>query len=409
MDLNDLHLTPDKRRELQRLLDKAHRDYQTNIDNLIDAATDEMETVLSRSPLDAQELVREYASDASQLANDYYDDLRALWSEYSSTPLPDFDHAALVDTDRTLWQVQGGFSDTDFNGLTYQQVKAGRSKAGKTVEDLWPSFSNLDDSQQFISDMIASSTRLTMQRNIRIDPTNPRWARVASGRNPCAFCVMLAGRGFAYTSQETADFGGSFHDGHCHCTIVPSWGANKVLTASQSIWKSMYDAAKDSAATSSAGDIAQAMRRLYPDDLRDGVLETTKPWPDDVTQISGKVWSHILIGEENGKGGHASWAKNPGKTHFPNTWSEQKIKWAIKETVANPDAEPTDFGNRQNRDKTIENVHIRVKLSITKHGYRVRYAYPIEEEGDHGPGRRKTAGSPSTRDHGTPPHSKTTG
>ena len=147
MDLNDLHLTLDKRSELQRLLDKAHKDYQTNLDNLIDAATDEMETVLSRSPLDAQELVREYASDASQLANDYYDDLRALWSEYSSTPLPDFDHAALVDTDRTLWQVQGGFSDTDFNGLTYQQVKAGKSKAWKTIQQLWPSSSNLHDSQ----------------------------------------------------------------------------------------------------------------------------------------------------------------------------------------------------------------------------------------------------------------------
>jgi hypothetical protein len=376
MDLNNLHLASGKREELRRLLDKAHKDYQTNLDNLMDAAADEMETVLSRSPMDAQELVREYTADASQLTNDYYDDLRTLWSEYSSTPLPDFDHTTLVDSDRVLWQVQGGFSNTDFNGLTFSQVKAGKSRAGKTIEDLWPSFSNLDDSQQFIADMITASTRLTVQRDIRIDPTKPRWARVAGGSEPCAFCVMLAGRGFAYTSEDAADFGGSFHDGHCRCTIVPSWGADKALTSSQETWKSMYDAAKGDAEASSPSAVTQSMRRLYPDALRDGLYEISGEWPEDVVRPYARVWEHIL-------GNHSPDSKIDGKTRFPDAWSEKKIKWAVMQTVTDPQRTREYDANREKRDRIVDGQIIRVwlqKTHATQRRYTVWTAYPISEQ-----------------------------
>ena len=39
MDLNDLHLPPERLRDLTRLLEKAHRDYETGLENLTDAAT----------------------------------------------------------------------------------------------------------------------------------------------------------------------------------------------------------------------------------------------------------------------------------------------------------------------------------------------------------------------------------
>lgn len=184
MDLSNLNLTPSRRRELERLLDRAHKDYADGLQNLVDAATDDMETVLSRDPMSVQEIVNEYSRDASQLANDYYDQQRELWQEYGGTDFPDFDHTDLVDPDRALWQVQGGFSDTDFNGLTYSQVKNGQSRAGKTINDLWPSLRNLDDAQQFIADMIGTSARLTTQRNVRTDPSKPRWARVHEVRRP---------------------------------------------------------------------------------------------------------------------------------------------------------------------------------------------------------------------------------
>ncbi|PLS29934.1 Papain fold toxin 1 [Bifidobacterium margollesii] len=274
-------------RDLKRLLEQAQKDYQANLDNLTDAATDEIETAIQRGDIDLKELVSEYARDASQLANEYYDQLRGLWAEQSSEPMPEFLHAKLVDPSRVLWQVEHGFSNTDFNGLTYQQVMEGRSRAGMTIDDLWPPLDNVDDAQQFIADMINASGRLTMQRNIKLDPTRPKWARVCGSAKPCAFCVMLASRGFAYNSQETADFGSGFHDGHCHCSVVPSWGRDEHLLARQAQWKSMYDAGKreiseaegsgkHAAPKTSFKDVLAAMRRMFSDKLGDGV-ETRAP------------------------------------------------------------------------------------------------------------------------------------
>lgn len=190
--------------------------------------------------------------------------------------MPDFVHDKLVDPSRTLWQVEHGFSNTDFNGLTYQQVMEGRSRAGMTIDDLWPNLTNVDDAQQFIADMIATSGRLTMQRNIKIDPTKPKWARVCGSAKPCAFCVMLASRGFAYNSQETADFGSGFHDGHCHCSVVPSWGKNERLLSKQAQWKRMYDSAAESAKHAkekkTPENICVWLRYNFPGLLKDGVV-----------------------------------------------------------------------------------------------------------------------------------------
>ena len=47
------------------------------------------------------------------------------------------------------------------------------------------------------------------------------WAR-ATGPNPCAFCSMLASRGFAYTSKNRAGASKSFHP-NCHCYPICRW------------------------------------------------------------------------------------------------------------------------------------------------------------------------------------------
>jgi hypothetical protein len=48
-----------------------------------------------------------------------------------------------------------------------------------------------------------------------------RYARVPQGLHPCGFCIMLAGRGFVYASEDKASNG--YHD-HCHCTAVAGFG-----------------------------------------------------------------------------------------------------------------------------------------------------------------------------------------
>lgn len=231
-----------------------------------------METVLQRDPLSVRELVQDYAQDASQLANDYYDDMRSLWQEYGGVDFPDFNHNQLINPDRVLWQVQGGFNNSDYAGLTFNEVQAGQSRAGKTIEDLWPDLKNLDDAQQFIADMITNSARLTAQRNLRVDPTKPRWARVPKGSVTCAFCLMLASRGFAYLSQESAGLGDSYHP-HCDCSIVPSWGTQKLAGYDPDMYRSMWDEAKQG--HGNYRDALQQLRRIHSEELKDGAKPTS--------------------------------------------------------------------------------------------------------------------------------------
>jgi hypothetical protein len=227
MNLNNLNLPPERRKALEQVLDQAWKDYQDNLTNLTDAAADEIETVLERDPLNARETVREYTAAANRLADDYYATVRTAWAEYAGVTMPDFDPGSDLEPERVLWQVQGGFANTDYNGLTYSQVMAGQARSGATIDDLWPSFSNIDDAQQFITDMIRTGARLTERRNIRLDPTKPKWARVPKGPKTCAFCAMLASRGYAYTSEEAAGGKGNIYHADCHCELGQT-GARRI-------------------------------------------------------------------------------------------------------------------------------------------------------------------------------------
>lgn len=55
-----------------------------------------------------------------------------------------------------------------------------------------------------------------------------RWARVPTGAETCAFCLVMASRGFVYTSEAKAGKGDTFH-GDCDCQIVPDWSPHPVL------------------------------------------------------------------------------------------------------------------------------------------------------------------------------------
>lgn len=49
-----------------------------------------------------------------------------------------------------------------------------------------------------------------------------RYARVPSGSETCAFCLMLASRGAVYGSKRGAGDGRKFH-AHCDCVVTPVW------------------------------------------------------------------------------------------------------------------------------------------------------------------------------------------
>jgi hypothetical protein len=71
------------------------------------------------------------------------------------------------------------------------------------------------------------SSRDTVARNVNRDPNRPRFARVPRGAETCAWCDMLASRGWVYHTRETAgeQAFNEFHDS-CDCAIVPEWDAD---------------------------------------------------------------------------------------------------------------------------------------------------------------------------------------
>lgn len=73
----------------------------------------------------------------------------------------------------------------------------------------------------FISRKINEASKTYMNDYGDRDYVEPKYARVPSGAETCAWCWALAGLGFHYKSAETASHS---HD-NCDCVVTPSWGA----------------------------------------------------------------------------------------------------------------------------------------------------------------------------------------
>ena len=65
--------------------------------------------------------------------------------------------------------------------------------------------------------------RLTAKFNGEHDPSQPRYARVPVGPT-CAFCILMASRGFVYWSEEKAGGRDNRYHKNDDCRIVSSWG-----------------------------------------------------------------------------------------------------------------------------------------------------------------------------------------
>ena len=381
MDLNSLNLTPERRKRLELDLNDLYEDYTDTMGRLQKEAGNSVSGLVWDG--ESQELIKQeinrYADAANKLASDYYSSVRDLWAQYGETDMPEYNPPTIT-ADRAVWQMEGGFNNTDFMGLRYKDVIPDENgimhnRAGKSIDELWPTFTDEEQAFGYVQNLIQTVGRLTMQRAVANDPTKPRWARVPRGAKTCAFCLMLASRGFAYLSEDAAGRQMQYH-ADCDCDIVPSWGSAKLKDYDPDKSYEMYQAAE--AAAGENGDWHDALaqlRRIYHDDVKDGVLETSKPWPDDVIQISGKVWSHIFDG-------HGPSTRIPKKTHFPDEWSEEEVKWAVRETICNPDEEPSTSpdGVLQRRRKEYKGEIIEVYLKIRRntHGkFAVQSAYPI--------------------------------
>lgn len=280
MDSNSLplnNLNPAQRKAFNEHLNDLWDDYQDELADLIIEAKTMVPNSLyfgDDSTTEARRQLEDYARKANLIAQDYYRNVRAAWAEAAGIGMPDYTEAQ-VSSDRAFWQIVGGYNNTMHVGAKFTDVINGRSKAGLTMDYLWAVNTQgytEDDWARLAKDIINETARLTGRLTAQNDPTKPKYARVPQGKT-CAFCAMLASRGFVYASEDTA---GKWHKYHhdCDCKIVPSWGETEIDGYDPDKLKAIYQQAKDAAKAAGAGSdlntVLSWMRSESPESFTDG-------------------------------------------------------------------------------------------------------------------------------------------
>lgn len=137
---------------------------------------------------------------------------------------------------------------------------------------------------QYVGLHLRNRGRQAISDLVERDPIRPRWARVPRGRT-CAWCSMLASRGWVYTSADTAGaVANSFH-ADCDCQIVPNWDKAKANIRGYDPEKLYADYREAFAAVrAELGEedyprdyqVATKMRHLFPEKYTDGVYSVLR-------------------------------------------------------------------------------------------------------------------------------------
>lgn len=221
--------------ELRTLLNKENSNYTRSRKRLASEQATVIQQMRERGENSqrVQNMAESYADDAQELADQHYERVRSLYEQYGYR-FDEYDHSLMVDT----------------SSISQSMVDSGKY--------------DLTDSQSAVSfsqDLMNTVSRHRMSRNISRDPSHPQWARVPTGLHTCAFCAMLASRGFTYTSQEAAGGKGNQYHAHCSCRQEPSWGATSLEGYHPEVYQDLYDTARAGLGDNpSTSEILSAMR-----------------------------------------------------------------------------------------------------------------------------------------------------
>lgn len=120
------------------------------------------------------------------------------------------------------------------------------------------------DLSQFVGRMVNEISKRHVADYGRRDPIEPRYARVPSGSETCAYCYALAGLGFQYRSEETARAHGHVD---CDCVIVPSWNGSGVEGYNPQRYANMFNNAQMDLRE---GNVSRELRDRVYDRVRGG-------------------------------------------------------------------------------------------------------------------------------------------
>lgn len=236
----------------RRLVDMAKRDLDALM-RMVDLSNPEAarDAVLDVMP----DLVREYGDLASLAAAEWYEEVRAaagVASRHATALSPGM--AAEVVQEGARYAVGHFFGDDPMAALGLLSGMLQR--------------------------YILYGTRDTIRRNAETDMARPRYARVPSGAKTCAFCEMVASRGFVYHDERKAGQIGLGNDYHndCDCQVVVEFDADQhhIEGYDPDAMYARYLAARDRVGDHfDTNSILAEMRRMFPGQFTDGVTEDT--------------------------------------------------------------------------------------------------------------------------------------
>lgn len=142
--------------------------------------------------------------------------------------------SAVAEIDRQFYQTlrklivgDEGYFDLE-TGITWsdEDLEKALDKAYEAcnIEGVFSMDALNEELSKLISTILAQSSKTHMIEYGERDSKKPRYARVPSGAETCAWCWSLAGHGFYYMSKETA----SHSHPNCDCVIVCSWDEDTV-------------------------------------------------------------------------------------------------------------------------------------------------------------------------------------
>lgn len=116
---------------------------------------------------------------------------------------------------------------------------------------------------------VAESGRGTIMKSAMRDRTKPQVAMVPTGNKTCAWCLMLASRGWHSASSAPTENPHSF----CDCQRVVRWRREPIAGYDPDRLYKMYSNARKRSGSEDPNKIVAAMRRAYPDEVADAVHE----------------------------------------------------------------------------------------------------------------------------------------
>ena len=122
-------------------------------------------------------------------------------------------------------------------------------------EDDWARFES--DLSQYVRRTLNESSKHYVEVYGSKDYRKPKYARVPSGAETCAWCWSLAGLGFQYKSAESA----SHSHSNCDCVIVPSWDDSGAEGYDSEYYANMFRSARSWLNSAEAPE--ELKRRVY--------------------------------------------------------------------------------------------------------------------------------------------------